>query len=197
MKKYSTVSWIYLCLGLLGGSAIVTQLVIHISSGFNISNFFSFFTIESNILTTILLLALALTKPKKGKYDFVRGGITLYMTMTGIIYVLLLSDTASILEPWVNIVLHYLMPLAMLLLWVLIPPHKAIPYKKALYWLIFPVVYLAYSLIRGPYANWYPYDFINPTINGWPSVIITSLVIAISVLIAAKLFTFKPRQKST
>jgi hypothetical protein len=135
-------------------------------------------------------------KKAKGKYDFLRGAVTLYMTMTGIIYILLLGNTPSILVPWVNIVLHYIMPFAMLLLWVLVPPYKAIPYKRALYWLIFPIVYLIYSLVRGMYANWYPYPFIDPTVNGWPSVIVTSLVIALSVLVVAKVFTFKPRQKS-
>lgn len=198
MKKTSTISWVYFSLGLLGASAIATQLITHINAGADLVNFFSFFTIESNLLSVILLFALALATPKKvkGKYDFIRGGITLYMTMTGIIYILLLSDTASILEPWVNIILHYIMPFAMLLLWVLVPPHKAIPYSKALYWLVYPILYLIYSLIRGAYVNWYPYPFIDPTTNGWPSVIITSIVIALSVLVVAKIFTFKPRQKA-
>jgi hypothetical protein len=198
MKKPSTVSWIYCLLGLLGSAAIVTQLITHINAGANLVNFFSFFTIESNILSVIILFTLAMANPKKakGKYDFLRGAVTLYMTMTGIIYILLLGNTPSILVPWVNIVLHYIMPFAMLLLWVLVPPYKAIPYKKALYWLIYPVAYLIYSLVRGMYANWYPYPFIDPTVNGWPSVIVTSLIIALSVLVVAKVFTFKPRQKS-
>lgn len=185
-------------MGLLGASAIVTQLIVHINNGADLFNFFSFFTIESNILTAILLFTLALGNRKnaKGKYDFIRGAMTLYMTMTGIIYILLLSGTPSIMVPWVNLVLHYIMPFAMLLLWVLVPPYHPIPYKKALYWLIFPIAFLLYSLIRGPYVNWYPYDFINPNINGWPSVILTSVLIAVSVLVVAKIFTFKPRQKS-
>ncbi len=199
MKKVSLVSWIYLSLGVLGAAAITTQLINNIINGTSLVNFFSFFTIESNIFTAILLFALALSDPKKskGKYDFVRGAITLYMTMTGIIYVVLLSDTQSLLIPWVNIVLHYIMPFAMLFLWILIPPHRAIPYKKALYWLIFPVVYLIYSLVRGANVGWYPYNFINPDVNGWPSVIVTSIIIAVSVLVVAKIFTFKPRQKAT
>jgi hypothetical protein len=198
MKKTSTISWIYFGLGLLGASAITTQLITHINAGADLVNFFSFFTIESNLLSVILLFALALAAPKKvkGKYDFVRGAITLYMTMTGIIYILLLSDTASILIPWVNIVLHYIMPFAMLLLWVLVPPYKPIPYKKVLYWLVYPIAYLIYSLVHGAIVNWYPYPFIDPTTNGWPSVIITSIIIALSVLIVARIFTFKPRQKS-
>jgi hypothetical protein len=29
--------------------------------------------------------------------------------------------------------------------------------------LVFPAAYLAYSLLRGAQAGWYPYPFLNPT----------------------------------
>jgi hypothetical protein len=198
MKKYGLVSCLHLGLALLGAIAITTQLVININAGNNLVNFFSFFTIESNILTVLLLFTLGLSDPKKakGKYDFIRGAITLYMTMTGIIYIILLSGSQSLLVPWINMVLHYIMPFALLLLWILFPPKKAIPYKKALLWMLFPLAYLAYSLIRGPIAGWYPYPFIDVGLNGLPSVLITSVIIFIGVLLLIKILTFKPRQRS-
>jgi hypothetical protein len=198
MKKYNLVSCLHFSLGLLGAVAITTELIKMISAGNSLVNFFSFFTIESNILTVLLLFTLALSDPKKtkGKYDFIRGAITLYMTMTGIIYIILLSDTQSQLVPWVNMILHYIMPFSMLLLWILFPHKNAIPYKKALLWLAFPLAYFTYTLIRGSIVGWYPYPFLDVAVKGWGSVVSTSVIIFVGVLILIKILTFKPRQRS-
>ena len=60
---------------------------------FNAANFFSFFTIESNILTAIVLGVGALRDPRGHGWQLFRGAVTLYMTITGIVYNLLLTNT--------------------------------------------------------------------------------------------------------
>jgi hypothetical protein len=32
--------------------------------------------------------------------------------------------------------------------------------------MVYPIVYLTYSLVRGPIVDWYPYDFIDPDEQG-------------------------------
>ncbi len=199
MKKQYFVSWVRVSFGALGLAAIITQLYDGILQGRNIANFFSFFTIESNVFAAILLLTLGLLgfKGIRQKNDFLRGAVTLYMTMTGIIYILLLSGSANlqITLPWVNMTLHYLIPVAILVDWLVSPPAKAIPYKTALYWIMFPIAYVLYSFIRGGFTNWYPYPFLNPIQNGWPYVIVMSLVIAAGVLLLTKLLTLRFQKK--
>jgi len=185
--------------GIIGLGAIVYQLHDSIKYARSILNFFSFFTIESNILAVIILLALgsiALIKKNDDKLALIRGAITLYMTMTGIIYVLLLSGNEVALQttvPWVNITLHYVLPLVLIVDWLVFPPRVYISFQKAMWWLVFPIVYLVYSLVRGSYKGWYPYPFINPVVNGWPTVVVMSILIAFGVVILAGLLALRTR----
>src|SRR5688572_7419485 len=114
MTKSSLVSWVRIGFAILTFSAVITQLLTSISLGRSVANFFSFFTIESNILAGTLLLLTGIYGLFKGRVDrfnFLRGAATLYMSMTGIIYLLLLSGNEVALQtttPWVNMVLHYI-----------------------------------------------------------------------------------------
>jgi len=183
--------------GIAGLVAIVFQLMISIQNGRSIVNFFSFFTIESNVLAIILLFVLgifAFMKKEVEWLSFLRGAVTLYMTMTGIIYVLLLSGNEVALQttiPWVNVILHYVLPLVVLADWLIFPPTTYLSFKRAAWWLTFPIVYLIYSLVRGAYTSWYPYPFINPIDNGWPTVVVMSILITIGVIIGAALIAIR------
>lgn len=193
MKKSSFVSWVRIGFGALTFSAVITQLFTSILLERSIVNFFSFFTIESNILAGALLLITGiygLIKRRVDRLDFLRGAATLYMSMTGIIYLLLLSGNEVALQtttPWVNMVLHYIMPVAMLIDWLATPPVKAIRFERALWWLAFPALYLIYSFIRGSFVNWYPYPFINPLNTEWQAILATCLVILFAIIILIRL----------
>jgi len=104
------------------------------------------------------------------------------MIVTGVVFALLLSGLEGVAltaVPWDNIVLHYIMPIAVALDWIMNPPSRRIEFKKALWWLVFPLAYLAYSLVRGPIANWYPYPFLNPANGGYGQIAVTSALILI------------------
>lgn len=184
MNKHKLYAIIRLLFAGLAVAAIITQLTDSISHGRSVVNFFSFFTIESNLLAIALLALLGVTglrgtAPKE--YVFFRGGVTLFMTITGIVYTLLLSGNEVSLQTtvsWVNTVLHYIMPVVILADWLIAPPKQLLPFKKAALWLLFPLVYLTYSIIRGGIVSWYPYPFINPIENSWAHVGVMSLVIA-------------------
>jgi hypothetical protein len=171
--------------GLLGFSALVTEIAaISVRGLWNGANFFSYFTVESNILAVVSLLVgafLIYAKKRSKKADYFRGAVTLYMVVTGVIFSVLLSGIEGVnltAVPWDNIVLHYIMPVAIALDWIADRP-VYISFKKALPWLLFPIAYLVYSLIRGPIANWYPYPFLNPANGGYGKVLITSVIIAV------------------
>ena len=171
---------------LLGFSAIVTEIATIAARGtWNPGNFFSFFTIESNIIIAVSLLLGAFAmyaKKKSKKLDYFRGAATLYMVVTGIVFSLLLSGLEGVAltaVPWDNIVLHYIIPVAAVIDWIIDPPSRRIEFKKALAWLIFPLAYLVYSLTRGPIVNWYPYPFLNPANGGYGQIAVTSLLILV------------------
>ncbi|MBJ8029009.1 Pr6Pr family membrane protein [Bacillus cereus group sp. N21] len=175
-------------LSVLAFSAIITQFVTRAQiKPFNPINFFSFFTIESNILVAIILALSCFATATFGRseqFGVLRGAATVYIFTTGLIYFLLLRGLEESLQtpiPWVNTVLHYIMPIAMILDWVLNPPTKELKWKHAVNWLLFPLLYVIYSLIRGSFIDWYPYPFLDPRINGYSGVILYSVGIALAI----------------
>ncbi len=156
-----------------------------------VGNFFSFFTIQSNLLAAGVLLWLAVRGSdghgrQQGRVDLIRGAATLYMATTGIVYGLLLSGYQEALQttvPWVDTALHRVMPVVMVIDWLADPPETRLNVRQALPWLAFPGLYLVYSLIRGPIVDWYPYPFIDPrNAGGYPAVAAYAVGITIGVL---------------
>jgi len=174
--------------GVLGLSAIATEIIVLIHrNSFVPSNFFSFFTIQSNLLASAVFLAgavLFLRGKRQGVSDMWRGAVTLYMVVTGVIFMLLLSGLDSVpltAMPWDNTVLHYIMPIAVLVDWIIDPPKRRIAFKKALPWLAFPITYLLYTLVRGHSTEWYPYPFLNALDKGYATVLSTAIIVALFV----------------
>lgn len=175
--------------GLLGMSALVTEIVILTERGvFTAPNFFSYFTVLSNILAVVAFIGGAVIASqgiKSKQFDFFRGAVTFYMIVTGIVFALLLSGLEGVqltAVPWDNIVLHYIIPVAIAVDWFVNRPVK-IPFKRALLWISFPVAYLAYSLIRGPIVEWYPYPFLNPANGGYGAIAVTSIAITVGGIV--------------
>jgi hypothetical protein len=174
-----------LAFGSLGLAAIVRHLINQIDRNTSIINFFSFFTIQSNliIIAVFLVGAWALNKGRElPNWDMVRGAAAAYMITTGVVYVLLLSGLEKDLQttiPWVNAVLHYWLPLLALVDWVIDRPARAIAFGDALVWLVYPLAWLAYSIVRGLAVDWYPYPFLDPDHldQGWGRVALTCVVI--------------------
>lgn len=185
MKNTYGVIAYKLFFGLLGFAAVVTEIATLVERGvFVPANFFSFFTIESNIFAGLMFIVSAVAvaaSVKSRRLAMLRGAATLYMIVTGIVFAVLLSgiEGATLTAvPWDNIVLHYIIPLAVVGDWLIDPPHQRIGFKQGLVWLVFPAAYVAYSLVRGSIVGWYPYPFLNPETNGAVGIIITSLGIA-------------------
>ncbi len=146
------------------------QLVIHLQGGFSLINFFSYFTNLSNLFAAAVLLIDAikgLSKHEARVDDRIRFASTVNMAVVGIVFAILLRDVdLGALLPWVNFVLHYLMPCVIVLDWLLQPPYKPIRMQHLLLTLVFPALYLAYVLARGSLTGWYPYPFLNPVNTG-------------------------------
>ena len=158
---------IRLAFALLALAAVGVQLSIHIRSGFDVLNFFSYFTNLSNIFAACVLLAAAFFgrtgRHASEHFTLLRGASVVAMAVVGIVFVAVLRDEdLGTLRPWVNIVLHYIMPLVVILDWVFAPPERVPSFRRSLLWLAFPALYLIYTLARGTAIGWYPYPFLNP-----------------------------------
>ncbi len=184
-------------------AAVITQLTNSVSSNpsFSLTNFFSFFTIESNIFIAVvfgLLVSSHFTENVVKHGDFLRGAAIFYMITTGVIYTLLLRNVnVQVPLPWVNSVLHYIVPLIAIFDWIYNPPRPALRFERALYWLIFPLIYFIYSLIRGIFTDWYPYPFMNAKLHSYSEIAISSIVIAVGLIALVKILSFSIKNLDT
>jgi hypothetical protein len=107
----------------------------------------------------------------------IRGAAVLYMTTTGIVYALLLRDVDVQTPAYANWVLHVIVPILVIVEWLLAPERTT----RAWIWLSFPLAYVAYTLLRGPIVDWYPYPFLDPRQNGSGEVLLSSVFVAVVI----------------
>ena len=146
----------------LGWFALLLQLYLIIlhrvaSLPETIVRFFSFFTIQTNILVALCFTFLWLKPKSKWGLFFSKSkivtAITLYSIIVGLVYNAILrflwAPTGS--QKIADELLHLVIPILVLIYWTLFVPKKALEFKNIFPWLIFPSVYLVYSLIRGAF----------------------------------------------
>jgi hypothetical protein len=158
--------------GALGLVAVCVQLVAAARSAhFNAANFFGYFTILSNIFAALVLVYAALRRNTPShRLDVLRGAATVAMVLVGIVFSLLLAALESDLVPWVNVVVHYVMPVLLAADWLIDPPRQRLTMVDGFWWLVFPLVYLLYTLVRGAIVHWYPYPFLDVAQTGAATV---------------------------
>lgn len=172
-----TLRWARAAFALLALSAIAVQFYeSYTVTQFPVVNFFSFFTIQSNLFAAAVLLGGARSGRGSDSWHHIRGAAVLYMSITGVVYGLLLAGYQVALQttiPWVDTVLHRLMPLVLVVDWLVDPPRsKDMTFVHcATRWAVYPLVYAGWSLLRGTWAHWYPYPFLNPRVVGGYSVV--------------------------
>jgi hypothetical protein len=144
----------------------------HAGFGDDMIRFFSFFTIQSNLIAAAVFLFQAASGQSAGRpplaRDLLRGASLLYLATTAIVYQLLAQevDTEGGSVSWIDSVLHRIMPLAVVVDWLVQPPTNRLRYRHALVWTIYPLLWLAVTLGRGRTSGWYPYPFLDPASAG-------------------------------
>ncbi len=186
-----------------GGMAILAAVGYQVAKGLEASHwsaadYFSYFTILSNLFAAGILLSGALRGdgPRSAGVELLRGAAVVYMLTTGIVYAVLLSghDSAT---PWVNAIVHRVMPVVVALDWMIDPPRVRLPLRSTLVWMSFPLLYIAYTLIRGAVVNWYPYFFVSPHHSaGYLGVAGGCLAIGVGILALILLTTWVGNSRS-
>lgn len=179
-------------------TALVLQLVLILRAkspglgvGLTLLEFFSYFTILSNLLVaTTTTLATIGSKPSFFARSDVRAAVALYIAVTGSIYLLVLSGlwAPQGLQWLADVLLHYAVPVLYLLWWVFGNAHGRLVWSDALRWLLFPLVYLVWIFVRGNWLHVYPYPFIDLDTLGLAAVLRNGvLVCALFVILGSVL----------
>src|ERR1700738_4034478 len=133
MAPYRMLPCLRIGFGLLAVVAIARQLVVQIQLSFSVVNFFSYFTNLANAYAAAVLI-LGGCHSISGREAFrlgepARVASVAYMGVVGIVFGLLLRtvDLGS-LRPWVNWVLHFVMPCVVVIDWLAAPPREKLDF---------------------------------------------------------------------
>jgi hypothetical protein len=161
--------WVAAALALVAWCGLVLQYVIFtqkVGVAVGTWRFLGFFTILSNIGIASIASAIAL-----GGRSGLAGprarlmGLTAIVTV-GFIYSLLLRSlwNPQGLQKLADAALHDWTPLLYAGLWALMP-HGELKWGDMKWALTPPALYLAYAMGRGAFDGWYPYYFLDPTLQ--------------------------------
>jgi hypothetical protein len=179
--------------GVLTLVAIGAQLLRTNEAGvLNPVNFFSYFTIQSNLIGAAVLLYLAVRGGQRSaRVDWWRGAAAVYLTVTFFVVIFLLSGTDVGLQlPWVDVVLHKVVPVVVVADYLIDPPMTRLSISDGLRWLAYPLIWLAYTMVRGPIADWYPYPFLDPADGGYGPVAVTVVAIVVAGAILCAVYVW-------
>src|SRR5438034_8803140 len=98
----------------------------------------------------LVLTALVRCGERSRLFDAVRGAATFYIAITGVVFALLLAGYQEDLDThiaFVNFVVHYLIPVVLVVDWLIDPARHRLGVRIALAWLVYPLAWFAYTLI--------------------------------------------------
>ncbi|WP_354639316.1 Pr6Pr family membrane protein [Kitasatospora camelliae] len=161
-----------------------------------------YFTIESNVLTLGYFIGAVYWMVKRGTVDApaprLRGAVTLYLTITGLVAHILLEKGANplpglvsgpdMLQHWSSFLLHYTTPIMVMIDWLVLKPRNASRWRDLPLWLAFPLGYAVVTETRAilfpDFPLKYPYFFLDPGTEGygWVAGQIAQLTVEFVVL---------------
>ncbi|TCC42924.1 Pr6Pr family membrane protein [Kribbella sindirgiensis] len=152
-------------------------------------NVFAYFTIQSNLLLggTALVLALWPGRSHGELFKTLRLNGVLCIAVTGIVYHTALAGLDDLSGwAWVaNLLLHTIAPVVGVLGWLLFGPRDQTDWRIVGWSIVFPLLWLAFTLIRGAFVHFYPYPFVNVDDHGYGRVLLNCLLVAVLFLALA------------
>ena len=160
---FAVVGWFALCLQY----GLMLQGDPQTGAGALTLNFFSYFTILSNILVAVALTApVVAPNSRLGRWsasEGVRAAVAMYIAVVGVIYHFLLAATWHP-QGWsllANSLLHYVMPIAFVVDWLAFTPKGRLRWIDPVKWLAPVLLYGGWTLLHGGLSGWWPYWFVD------------------------------------
>lgn len=148
------------------------------SLAIRVGRFFSYFTIQSNILVAVAAswLALHLQADTRG-FRAIRLAGLIGITVTGVVYFFLLRPLVN-LSGWSAVadnLLHVAVPLLAIIGWFAFGPRGRVDRTAIRDAFVWPVLWLAWTFFIGATTGWFPYPFLNWHTHGAGSVVVVSV----------------------
>lgn len=156
--------------------------------GPRLADFFSYFTIWSNILVAVVAVMLALDPDRSTRVRrALRLSSLLMITVTALVYCLVLAPSAN-LTGWTlatTPLVHVLTPLVTVAGFVVAGPRGWIRRGTLVDALAIPAVWVVFMLVRGVVTGVYPYAFADVATHGYAAVAVNIAgVLALAFVLA-------------
>jgi len=164
--------------------------------------FFSYFTILSNMLAAAALTAPLIVPNSRfaqwAEQSGPRAAIATYLTITAVVYHTLLASqwNPQGLRMVSNIILHTITPLTYLIDLALRGGQGQARWMAAAKAMAFPALFGAWTLAHGALSGWYPYPFMNVAKRGYPAVIVTMVEMSLAFALVAMIFVVALRVRT-
>ena len=182
----------HLLLGLIAVVGLVWQLILVVQqtdvlaeaagplpgTGTRVIRFFSYFTVQSNLLVAVVELWLAKNPLQDGRvFRVLRLEALVGITVTGVVYATLLRGVVNLhgAAAITNSIVHYIVPAMAVLVWLAFGPRPRITDNTLVLSLIWPLLYVTYSFAHGAASDWYPYPFVDVVKLGYVTTIRNSI----------------------
>jgi hypothetical protein len=145
-----------------------------------------FFTVITNLLVAIIMTAVAMDRRVS---PFLIGGSAVAIGLVGIVYITLLRGLVELEGPdlLADTLLHYVLPIAMVLYWLAIAPKFGLRWHHPFLWSLYPLAYFGYAVARGSIDGRYPYPFMDVAELGAAQTMLNALGLAAAFVIAGLL----------
>jgi hypothetical protein len=160
-----------------------------------IIRFFSYFTIESNILVCAVALLLAVGVAHGRRFALAHLDALLGITVTGIVFALVLAPDQEHVG-FSSVLLHYVAPPLALLAWLVLGPWSARSWRIIGPALVWPLVYLLWTVVHGAISDWYPYPFIDADELGFGRMLRNAVLVLLGGLVLGVAFIALDRRRA-
>jgi hypothetical protein len=212
-KQHIAIMYRVLFISCCASGLLLTTGVI--GKGFNpeVVNYYTIWAIGLGLFYFIFLLVNNfLHKRKKvgenenGWFAHFKGAITIALTITMLVYNFVLLPNLSTMgnyKPFTltDILIHYAIPIMVILDWILFDKKGVYSVFDPLKWLIFPFAYLAFVMVKASFgyviegiSSKYPYFFINIDKLGAAAVTYNVLLLVLVFLAVGYLLWFIDKQ---
>lgn len=186
----------------IGLAGLILQFVLTLPSSMDAGRdlfmslvfFFSYFTIQTNIILVLIYLGILFDGPWLMPFEMPETRVMAAALITLVMgfYHVVLAPAWAPEGLWkvADIILHYVTPLFYLIWFAALRYSRAVRFSSIPKMLIYPLVYVAYILIRGAVSGEYPYAIFDANELGYASVARSSaaLLIGVTILLIIAIF---------
>lgn len=149
----------------------------------------TYFTFLSNFLVGLTSLLLAI-RPHRTSHVFhaVRIAAVVCIVITGVVFNLLLRDADPMtrVEQVNDTLQHIITPVLTPLVWLVLDPKGQVTWRRIGLASLIPLAWLSFTLLRGPWLDWYPYSILDVPRMGYAGVFAyVAAILAFFFVIAA------------